>query len=526
VLNFIYYPVSAILWFWHKVFGFVLGANNGFAWALSVMFLVFTLRAVLYKPFVGQVRSMRKMQEFAPQIKKLQAKYKDDKQKLAQEMQKLQSEHGVNPLGGCLPVLLQVPVFIGLFHVLREFQPWKGENYVFDRAGVESFNNGSIFGAKLNTYIAMPTQQLTEALGGHLTDATAARITIAIVAVPLMIVASIATHLTARQSVKRQSAAAAASPQTAIMSKLSLYIFPLGVLVGGPFFPMAILFYWLSNNIWTLAQQHIVYQRIEREEEKAKEEAIAQRQSLAPRPGQKPTASGPRPGQAPRPGQKPAGRAGAKGRPTDATAGSDSDDQDGTASTPADAGTSASPPKPAGSKPPGAKATGATAPGAKATGAKTPGAKTTGTKAPGAKTPGAKATGTKAPGAKAPGAAPASKATPAKATARRQPPAKAPGAGPAKSAGSTSATSAEGAGGAGQVARGADAGRRNGDGTASAASPDATTPQDAGAGTVPADSWGGDDARAGGPTPRSGAGSADSTATNGRNIRRTNRKPR
>ena len=119
MLNFIYYPVSAIMWFWHKAFGYVFGEASGIAWALSVVFLVFTLRALLYKPFVHQVRSMRKMQEFAPEMQKLKAKYGNDKQKLAAEMQKLQSQQGVNPLGGCLPVLVQVPVFIGLFHVLR-----------------------------------------------------------------------------------------------------------------------------------------------------------------------------------------------------------------------------------------------------------------------------------------------------------------------------------------------------------------------------------------------------------------------
>ena len=66
MLNFIYYPVSAILWFWHKIFGFVLGSSSGVAWALSVIFLVFTLRAVLYRPFVKQIRTQRQMQEFQP----------------------------------------------------------------------------------------------------------------------------------------------------------------------------------------------------------------------------------------------------------------------------------------------------------------------------------------------------------------------------------------------------------------------------------------------------------------------------
>ncbi|SHE63457.1 membrane protein insertase YidC [Streptoalloteichus hindustanus] len=280
MLNFIYYPVSAILWFWHKVFGAVFGPSTGAAWALAVVFLVFTLRALLFKPMLHQMRSMRKMQEFAPQIKKLQEKYGSDRQKLAQEMQKLQAEHGVNPLGGCLPALVQIPVFIGLFHVLKEFRPGKTENYIFGAAEVDSFNQASIFGAKLNTWISMSTQELAS-FGVE-------RSHVALVAIPLMVVASVATHFTARHSVARQTATASANPQTAIMNKVTMYLFPLGVLAGGPFFPIAILLYWLSNNMWTLGQQYVVYHRLDREEEAKKEAVTVQRQALAPKPGQKP----------------------------------------------------------------------------------------------------------------------------------------------------------------------------------------------------------------------------------------------
>ncbi len=108
-LDFIYYPVSAIMWVWYKAFAFVLGPSNFFAWALSVMFLVFTLRAILYKPFVRQIRTTRQMQELQPQIKALQKKYGKDRQRMALEMQKLQREHGFNPLLGCLPMLRAGP---------------------------------------------------------------------------------------------------------------------------------------------------------------------------------------------------------------------------------------------------------------------------------------------------------------------------------------------------------------------------------------------------------------------------------
>jgi YidC/Oxa1 family membrane protein insertase len=266
VLDFIYYPVSAILWFWHKVFGFVLDPASGYAWALSVVFLVFTLRALLFKPFVHQVRSMKKMQEVAPQMKALQQKYGDDRERLTQEMRKLQSEQGFNPISGCLPILVQIPVFIGLFHVLVGFRPGAVSNFVFDATDVASFVDASFFGAKLSSVITQPPQVLA-AFG---TD----RISMLLVGVPLMIAAAIATHFTARHSVARQpvpapvkdGTAAPANAQTAVMNRMSIWVFPLFVLVGGPFLPLAILLYWLANNFWTLAQQRLVYRRIDREE--------------------------------------------------------------------------------------------------------------------------------------------------------------------------------------------------------------------------------------------------------------------
>ncbi len=300
MLDFIYYPVSWILWVWHKVFGSFLGADNGFAWALSVMFLVFTLRAILYVPFVKQVRTTRQMQELQPQIKALQKKYANDRQRMALEMQKLQKEHGFNPLMGCLPVLLQAPVFIGLFHVLRSFNR-TGEgfgqlgmsveenantaNYAFSAADVQSFLDARLFGAPIAAAMTTPQAQL-EAYGVPIPTVW----TIAAVAVPLMIIASVATHFNSRASVARQSEAAAANPQAAIMNKLSLWVFPLGVLVGGPFLMIAILLYWVSNNIWTYAQQHLVFRRIDAEEEEKKAKALERRAENAPKPGAKPTA--------------------------------------------------------------------------------------------------------------------------------------------------------------------------------------------------------------------------------------------
>ena len=295
-LDYVYYPVSGIMWLWYKLFGALLGPSNFFTWALSVMFLVFTLRAVLYRPFVKQIRTTRKMQELQPQIKALQKKYGKDRQRMALEIQKLQKEHDFNPILGCLPMLAQVPVFLGLYHVLMSFNRTQSgfgrlgltveenrrlPNDFFSAADVGHFLEANLFRAPIGASI---TQQ-----HGLAAFTEFSRPAVAAVSIPLMILAGIATYFNSRASISRQSAEAAANPQTAIMNKLALYVFPLGVVVGGPFLPIAIIIYWVSNNIWTFAQQHIVFGKIEREEEAAKEEALARRAANAPAPGAKPT---------------------------------------------------------------------------------------------------------------------------------------------------------------------------------------------------------------------------------------------
>lgn len=295
-LDFVYYPVSGIMWLWYKLFSLILGPTNFFSWALSVMFLVFTLRALLYKPFVKQIRTTRQMQELQPQIKALQKKYGKDRQRMALEMQKLQREHGFNPILGCLPMLAQIPVFLGLYHVLRSFNRTTGGfgqphlsvaenratgNYVFSATDVGHFLDANLFGAPIGAFITQRT--------GLDAFTVFSRPAVIVVAVPLMLLAGIATYFNSRASVARQSPEAAANPQTAMMNKLALYVFPLGVVVGGPFLPLAIILYWVSNNIWTFGQQHLVFGRIEREEESKKEEALARRAANAPVPGAKPT---------------------------------------------------------------------------------------------------------------------------------------------------------------------------------------------------------------------------------------------
>lgn len=270
------YPVSAILWFWHTTFGSVLSPDSGASWVLAIVFLVFTLRVILVKPALSALRAGRRTQELAPQLKKLKDKHGKDRQRLAREVQKLHADTGTSPLGGCLPALLQLPVFISLYWVLRDFTPTAQSNHVFDRAGVDSFLNADLFGAKLGNWLSQPAAELA-AFG---TD----RPHMIAVGLPLMLIAGLATFLSMRASMNRQTAT---NPQFAAVSKIMLYLAPVGMLVSGCFFPVPIgvLLYFLSNNIWTFGQQRTLTAKVDQEEAARK---AAKPKAKAPRPGQKP----------------------------------------------------------------------------------------------------------------------------------------------------------------------------------------------------------------------------------------------
>lgn len=306
----VYYPISGILWFWHKIFAFLGGLlpwvgnadSNGIIWALSVIFLVVTLRVMLFWPAAKQIRFSRKMQEMQPKMKELQKRYKNDREKLAVETRKLQKSEGFNPLLGCLPMFIQIPVFLGLFHVLRSFnrmgtnfnalgmtaeETRNTGNYVFNADEVQSFLDARLFGAPLSSFISQSVDQFQAFVEpGAMLDF--ARWNIIVVAVPLMIVSSVTTHLNARVSLSRQSPEAAANPQAKIMNQLMLWAFPIGILVTGAFWPMAILVYMVTNNLWTLAQQYYLYEKMAKEDDAAALERREEQKSLAPKVGVRP----------------------------------------------------------------------------------------------------------------------------------------------------------------------------------------------------------------------------------------------
>ena len=111
----LYYATSFVLLAFHRLFGDLFGPASGIAWVLSIIGLTLVIRAALIPLFVKQIKSSRNMQLIQPKARELQKKYGHDRERLAQETMKLYKETGTNPFASCLPILVQMPIFLALF---------------------------------------------------------------------------------------------------------------------------------------------------------------------------------------------------------------------------------------------------------------------------------------------------------------------------------------------------------------------------------------------------------------------------
>lgn len=248
------YPVSAVLWFWHKAFGTLLGPDGGLAWVLAIVFLVFTVRALLVGPALRQVRAAQQARRLASTIQRIRERHRGDRARMAREIQKVHADAGTSPFAGCLPALIQIPAFLSLYWVLRGFTPGAESNQIFDHAGVESFLRADVLGARLGNWFSQPAAELA-AVGtdqAHLVG----------VGLPLVLVAGLATFLSIRMSLRRQDATATDTPMAGA-GKVMMYLAPAGLLGSAWLFPMPIgvLVYVLASNVWTFGQQHVLDRR-------------------------------------------------------------------------------------------------------------------------------------------------------------------------------------------------------------------------------------------------------------------------
>jgi len=259
ILNPLFYAVAWVMMRIHAVLSVPFGASSGLTWALSIVILVVLMRVIMVPLFIKQRNSMMKMQSHMPQLQELRKKYKSDKQKLNEETMKFYKENGINPLGGCLPLVAQLPVFWALFNVLKAIADWKPgttPQYGLTVPVVESARQAKIFGVHLyDKFLFVPTGQVEswETKGVILTA---------------VLVSAATTFLTMRQSQRRgmmnqtapdpdQPGAAAA----AAMSKNMMYIAPFFALTG-LYWQFGLVLYWVTTNLWTMGQQHFLFRNL------------------------------------------------------------------------------------------------------------------------------------------------------------------------------------------------------------------------------------------------------------------------
>ncbi|MEW2161656.1 membrane protein insertase YidC [Streptomyces sp. NPDC007084] len=248
LFSFITTPVSWVIVQFHSVYGHIFGPDTGWAWGLSIVSLVILIRICLIPLFVKQIKATRAMQTLQPEMKKIQERYKNDKQRQSEEMMKLYKESGTNPLSSCLPILAQSPFFFALYHVLNGIATGSTIGVINDSL-LASARKAHIFGAPLAAKFT-DGQSKVEALGASLTD-------VRVVTAIMIVMMSASQFYTQRQLMTKNVDTTVKTPFMQ-QQKMLMYVFPVMFAVFGINFPVGVLVYWLTTNVWTMGQQMYV----------------------------------------------------------------------------------------------------------------------------------------------------------------------------------------------------------------------------------------------------------------------------
>ncbi|AJE41554.1 membrane protein insertase YidC [Streptomyces nodosus] len=248
LFSFITTPVSWVIVQFHTVYGALFGADTGWAWGLSIVSLVILIRICLIPLFVKQIKATRAMQTLQPEMKKIQERYKNDKQRQSEEMMKLYKESGTNPLSSCLPILAQSPFFFALYHVLNGIASGKTIGVINDQL-LASAQKAHIVGAPLAAKFTNSADVVT-ALGATLTD-------VRVVTAVMIVLMSASQFYTQRQLMTKNVDTTVKTPFMQ-QQKMLMYVFPVMFAVFGINFPVGVLVYWLTTNVWTMGQQMYV----------------------------------------------------------------------------------------------------------------------------------------------------------------------------------------------------------------------------------------------------------------------------
>lgn len=247
--------VELILVVWHQIWTWLgLNAAGGLNWVLSIAGVVIVIRGALIPVFVRQIRAQRRMMELAPDLKKIQDKYKGKKDQFSREAMSRESmalykKHGTNPFSSCLPILIQMPIFFSLFYVL---QTASGNNAGVGLMSAElaaNFSQATVFGAPLSMTFLQAWEQ-----GGPWQ--------VIVIATLLVIAMTASQFFTQLQIMSKNVSEETKNSPMFRQQRILLYIIPFMFVFSGVAFPLGLNFYWFASNIWTMVQQFIVIRQM------------------------------------------------------------------------------------------------------------------------------------------------------------------------------------------------------------------------------------------------------------------------
>jgi YidC/Oxa1 family membrane protein insertase len=227
--------------------------SAGLSWGGAIIALTISVRALLIPLTYKQLKGMRALQALQPQIKELQEKYKNDKQRMQQEMMRFYKENKVNPFASCIPLVAQLPVFITLFYVLQN-------DLRLDICGQTAKACGEVAPGGWGEGFLFITDLTAKATGGEL-------IALLIIYVGTQLISGVVMAVSADKS------------QRALIFMLPLIFIPFIIS-----FPAGLILYWITTNIWTIAQQLAIKKVIPVPETLTPEHAAAVQATKPPPP--------------------------------------------------------------------------------------------------------------------------------------------------------------------------------------------------------------------------------------------------
>jgi YidC/Oxa1 family membrane protein insertase len=209
----------------------------GLSWGLAIIALTVVTRALLIPLTYKSLKGMRALQALQPQIKEIQAKYKNDRQRMQQEMMRFYQANKINPLASCIPLLAQLPIFITLFYALRDELP--------EDIGCEAGKCGD-----LASFLFIP-DLTAKATGGVL-------IALLVLYIGTQLISGLVMAVTADKN------------QRTLMMVLPFIFVPFVIT-----FPAGLVLYWITTNVWTIGQQAVIQRLVPPPVHPAPEEVAA-----------------------------------------------------------------------------------------------------------------------------------------------------------------------------------------------------------------------------------------------------------